>query len=416
MNLDIEALNDIVNNVVAIGCILLVASIVVPLIGGATAGPATVGNQSVVVGVQGVGDNGQALTVGPYSNVGGVRDSGWKRSDASSYHDVTQLNSTHILAAYAAEGNLGPRTGFRIIDTESNEIVRDWSYSVETLPNSEVHDAEPVPDGVLVAGMEYERIFIVNDSGAVKWQWNASQHYDAPADPTAEDWLHINDVDRISDGRYLVSVRNKDQRLIVERGQGVVDVINEDSDHSVIHSQHNPQWLGDGRVLVADSENNRVVELAEKNGTWEPVWAVNGAGGQRFFWPRDADRLSNGNTLITDSRNHRVVLVDGDGNLIEEWSTPQLPYDAELLGENEQVGGPYQTGGDRLQTPSPMVESTQLLLAGLHHSIGLPRTVSWWHVPAVVSLLLVKVLMWGVIGSNRLLRQVRERAGKASAQ
>ena len=70
-------------------------------------------------------------------------------------------------------------------------------------------------------------IITVKD-GAVTWQGNASSFYDSPADPMTTDWLHINDVDVIEEGRYLVSIRNANQLVIVERGAGVVDVINED--------------------------------------------------------------------------------------------------------------------------------------------------------------------------------------------
>ncbi|WP_049900966.1 hypothetical protein [Halococcus agarilyticus] len=89
----------------------------------------------------------------------------------------------------------------------------------------------PLPGGeFLLTDMEYERLLTVAPNGTVTWQWNASGLYDAPPDPTTTDWLHINDVDRIGPDRYLVSVRNANQRLIVQRGEGVVEVVNEDTD------------------------------------------------------------------------------------------------------------------------------------------------------------------------------------------
>jgi hypothetical protein len=101
--------------------------------------------------------------------------------------------------------------------------------------------------------------------------------------------LHINDVDVIGEDRYLVSVRNANQLLIIERGRGVVEVINEDDDRndascrgsgqlrdtdgdrdvrcgdpSILDHQHNPQYLEEGAILAADSENDRVVELTKR--------------------------------------------------------------------------------------------------------------------------------------------------------
>jgi hypothetical protein len=197
--------------------------------------------------------------------------------------------------------------------------------------------------------MDRERVLTVR-GGEVTWQWNASSRYDPPSDPTRTDWLHINDVDRIGEGRYLVSVRNANQLLVLDREEGVVEVINEDpdggdrirGDPSVLHRQHNPQWLGDGAVLVADSENHRVVELHRRaDGSWTPAWVLTGADGVAFDWPRDADRLPDGTTVVTDTRNARVVVVDESGRLHarHRFDYRTLPYETDVAG-GEPVGGP----------------------------------------------------------------------------
>jgi hypothetical protein len=282
----------------------------------------------------------------------------WREGSADTYFDVTKLENGSLLAAYMTTGyeNCGeyespcPRTGYRVIDPEQTPaVVAEWSYPVRSKHNSEVHDAEPLPGGgVVLADMEHERILVV-ENGTVAWEWRAETHYDPPADPTRTDWLHINDVDRIGEGRYLVSVRNANQILVLERGEGVVEVINRDEDgdgvgdEELISRQHNPQWLGDGAVLVADSENHRVVELHRtENGTWEHAWVLHGAGGKKFDWPRDADRLPNGNTLITDTRNARLVEVNESGRVV--WATEldyrALPYEADRLPHGEPTDGP----------------------------------------------------------------------------
>jgi hypothetical protein len=342
---------------VVLGCLCLLGTVV----GGAALAPSgTAGGpadtsgdtRTTLVGVQGVGS---------YHDGGSVRyfegtDEGWRESSAPVYFDVTRLEDGRVLAGYMAGGYeaCGPyeapchRTGYRIIDPDpSPEVVEEWSFPVRNRVASEVHDVEPLPGGGFVlADMEHERILIVED-GEVTWEWEASTRYDAPEDPTTVDWLHINDVDRIGDGRFLVSVRNENQLLVLERGEGVVEVINEDGDADVLYHQHNPQWLGDGAVLVADSENHRVVELHRtESGDWEPVWVLEGAGGQKFDWPRDADRLPNGNTLITDTRNARLLEVNESGRVVWErqFDYRTLPYEADRLPEGETVGGP--TYGD----------------------------------------------------------------------
>jgi hypothetical protein len=308
----------------------------------------------------------------------------WREGSADSYFDVTMVAEDRVLAGFMHSGyeDCGPyespctRTGYRVVDPSGGApaVTDELSFPVRTRKNSEVHDVEPLPSGELVlSDMERERIYTVDADGETTWEWRASEFYDAPDDPTRVDWLHVNDVDYLGDDRFLVSVRNANQLLIVERGSGVVEVINADDDDSddgdctqfdqladtdgdgdvrcgdpeLLDHQHNPQWLGEGAVLVADSENNRIVELHRTESGWEEAWVLRSAEGVRFSWPRDADRLPNGNTLITDSANQRLVEVNESGETVWSVRTPLIPYEADRLPAGETVGATrYGAGGD----------------------------------------------------------------------
>jgi hypothetical protein len=312
----------------------------------------------------------------------------WKLNDRDSYFDVTRLDNGHVVAGFMHNGyETGcepyeppcPKTGFRVIDpsTATPTVVSEFSFPLRGPTHSEVHDVEPLGDGRFVfADMEHERIAIV-ENGTVTWEWNAadSGFYDAPPDVTRRDWLHINDVDVIGEDRFLVSVRNANQLLVVERGAGVVEVINADTDDTndgsctsggqladfdgdghvrcgdpaLMNHQHNPQWLGPGRVLVADSENDRIVELHRTDDGWEEGWTLTEAGGLALNWPRDADRLPNGNTLVTDSLHRRVFEVTPGGEVVWSYGTPLIPYEADPLPEGE-VAGP---SGTATAAPTP---------------------------------------------------------------
>ena len=323
----------------------------------------------------------------------------WREDSADSYFDVTKTENGTILAGFMNGGYdaCGPyespctRTGFRAIDPQPiPRVIGEYGIPVRTNKNSEVHDVERLDSGeVLLTDMENERIFTVED-GEVTWQWNASSFYDAPDDPTTTDWLHINDVDAISEQRYLVSVRNANQLLVVERGTGVVEVINEDrsnendgncrqsgqlrdtdgdgdvrcGDPSTLSHQHNPQWLGENAVLVADSENGRVVELHNRSGEWTVAWQLQEAGGVGLYWPRDADRLPNGNTLVTDTLNRRVVEVNESGAVVWSHETERIPYEADRLPAGESVGGPTYSdaGTDTRRTDSDIPLLSPLLV------------------------------------------------------
>ncbi|WP_135853102.1 aryl-sulfate sulfotransferase [Halorussus salinus] len=395
-------------------------------------------NDTLLVGVQGPGPNGNVTALDGH---GDVR---WAIGGIISYQNVQRLDNGSVLATFAAGGydecgryeSPCKRTGVRIIDTNADsagvsdadsrtdsagvstadsvgvstadsvgvsntdsaevagptpEVVWEWSYPVRTREDSEVHDAEMLPSGnLLVADMEYESIFVLNPETRERvWTWNASQHYDAPADPTTTDWLHLNDADRIGDGRFLVSIRNRNQLLVVERGRGVVDVINDEGDPDVLNRQHNPHWLGDGALLVADSENHRAVELHENEttGEWGVAWSVSTVGRIDLDWPRDADRLPNGHTLITDSRNNRVVEIEENGSVVASYAVPSLPYEADRLPYSEPPAAavsPYGPGrGDDGGVFDHRVPLLSTLLAGARHVVALPYWVSEVHLLAV---------------------------------
>ena len=267
----------------------------------------------------------------------------WTYGRADSYFGVSSLSNGTVLAAFTknrVQNNCGPfnppcaRTGYRIIEPQPQpHVISEWTFPVSDSTNREVHDVERLPSGeILMADMAYERIMTVAPNGTITWQWNASSHYTPPAPPMSTDWLHINDVDQIGSDRYMVSVRNKNQLLIIERNAGVVDVVNRQGSTAILNHQHNPQWLGQNAILVADSENDRVVELHRNESTdrWEIAWVLEKAGGVELDWPRDADRQPDGTTLITDSRNRRVVEVDESGELIWSASTSnRIPYEAD---------------------------------------------------------------------------------------
>ncbi|MBD3188847.1 PQQ-binding-like beta-propeller repeat protein [Candidatus Bathyarchaeota archaeon] len=64
---------------------------------------------------------------------------------------------------------------------------------------------------------------------------------------------------------------------------------------------------GTGRIVVVDTNGSE-------------IWSHTGAGGLDFDFPHDADRLENGNTLIADTGNDRVVEINPDGEIMWQWN------------------------------------------------------------------------------------------------
>lgn len=122
-------------------------------------------------------------------------------------------------------------------------------------------------------------------------------------------------------------------------------ILGEDDEYQTLYEQHNPMYLeGENStptILIADSENDRVVEYSRVGGPpgegdWERTWTLTG----NLNWPRDADRLPNGNTLVTDTMNHRVIEVTPAGEVVWEMHAPWATYDAERVAYSDEAGGP----------------------------------------------------------------------------
>ncbi|MBX0287882.1 arylsulfotransferase family protein [Halomicroarcula sp. F28] len=240
------------------------------------------------------------------------------------------------------------RNGYERVNLTTGEVTRVWS---ETTPGKEAtryHDADRLNETHLaVADIYLDRVFVVNStSDQTEWTWNASSAFPRETGgPYPEDWTHINDIEVLEDGRLMVSARNHDRVVFLNRS-GLIEgwTLGEEDNYSILYEQHNPDYIPTARggpaVLVGDSENNRVVEYQRTGDSWEQSWVWRDT---RMQWPRDADRLPNGHTLITDSNGNRVFEVDKQGEVV--WSVNiAFPYEAERLGTgDESAGGPSAT-------------------------------------------------------------------------
>ncbi|WP_254824437.1 arylsulfotransferase family protein [Haloglomus halophilum] len=202
------------------------------------------------------------------------------------------------------------------------------------------HDVDRVGEHrLLVADIAQDRAFVLNTrTGEREWTWAAEQDIDRDAGGQAGDWTHINDVERLPDGRVMASLRNNDRVVFIDPGEGVDRnwTLGAEDAYDVLYEQHNPDYIpaarGGPAVLVADSENNRVVEYQRTRGRWRESWSWRD---DQLRWPRDADRLPGGHTLVTDSQGNRVLELDDRDRVV--WQvTVSTPYEAERLGTGDE--------------------------------------------------------------------------------
>jgi hypothetical protein len=198
----------------------------------------------------------------------------------------------------------------------------------------------------------WHRLYIYNrSSDEIVWEYNFSDHYPEDAGDgigNHEDYTHVNDVDLVRNGSaVLTSPREFDRVLLINRStKETIWELGEEDNYDILHEQHNPVLLSNDppTVLVADSENNRVVEYEKHGDEWTRTWLY----AKGLDWSRDADRLPNGNTLITDTANGRVIEVSPQGEVVWQYNTTFGPYEAERLKYGDEPQGPPMStvGGD----------------------------------------------------------------------
>jgi hypothetical protein len=233
------------------------------------------------------------------------------------------------------------------IDAETGEhvSVRHFRDTLDT------HDVDLINgDELLMNDMSQEgedRVFIYNlTAEEVTWEYYFGNHTDEfPREAGGEfggDWTHNNDVEEIEPGVFMVSLKNFNQVVAINRStKEVVWKLGETDDDSLLNLQHNPDYTvneqGQPTVVVADSVNDRVTEYTREGDEWNLTWSLVGGN---LNEPRDADRLPNGNTLVSDRRGHRLLEVTPEGEVVWEVYGPWQPYDAERLGTIDESSGP----------------------------------------------------------------------------
>lgn len=246
------------------------------------------------------------------------------------------------------------------LNYSTGETVRLFERTVNYNGSSNIHDVDRISNTeVLLADIQYDRISVVNvTTDEVVWSWEVAAAFNRSVGGRENDWTHLNDVEVLNESLYMVSLRNLDQVVFVHRELGLLDswTLGANTDNAVLYEQHNPDYIppadGGPAILVADSENNRIVEYQRRNGSWELTWEWTD---ERLQWPRDADRLPNGNTLVTDTHGARLLEVTPNGTVVNQHRVPRGVYEAELL-----ESGPESEGGASMARLRESGESTDV--------------------------------------------------------
>ena len=254
-----------------------------------------------------------------------------------------------------------------IVCVSTGLLRLDWGSRVvwESEPTAH-HDVHQLGDRLLVPIRdEYRRrrgrkiifdsIAVLSADGERESLWSTWDHFDEITSLTAPsplekplpfwhffskgkyDYFHLNTIEvlgdtdlgrsdtRFQEGNWLVSLRNADLILILDRD---TQKIVWSWGPGEIKMAHMPTQLANGNLLIYDNQSletaTRVIELDPATETI--VWEYQGDPPESFFSPFQGSnqRLPNGNTLICDSEIGRAFEITPEGDIVWEFFNPDV--------------------------------------------------------------------------------------------
>jgi hypothetical protein len=238
---------------------------------------------------------------------------------------VVPLQNGNILAVF-------PLSGVYEINRTRKDVV--WKF----IDPKASHDAERLANGntLVVDGgygrdtMEDAQVREINPRGQVVWSWYAKDEFNrAPYNVIINnEWTHTNAASRLPDGDTLVSLRNFNLVAEVDQEGKLVRTLGE----GIMTQQHDPEALPNGNLLFANpGPSPQAVEIDPAG---KVVW--------NYIIPRDipfasqstrdADRLQNGNTLITSA--NRITEVTPQGEIVWQFRLKDIKFASENDAKN----------------------------------------------------------------------------------
>ena len=191
--------------------------------------------------------------------------------------------------------------------------------------------------------------------GRTVWEWRAWEHLDPARDvitaiqDNRSEWTHGNGIIELSDGDLLVSFRNISTIIRIRRQTGeIVWKLGAPP----LAGQHAPTPLANGNILIFDNGPHRLdhtfpfSRVIEVNpATNEIMWKYQEANLHNFYSPRisNAQRLPNGNTLISEGFFGRFFEVTSEGDVVWEYVNPYFgPVSATAKAQSNHVFRVYR--------------------------------------------------------------------------
>ena len=210
------------------------------------------------------------------------------------------------------------------------------------------------PDCTNPNGCPDDRVILVDHGGRIVWQYGhfrvAGSGPDQLNTPVQNTWLpngHVLITDQANE--RIIEV-NLFKQVVWQYGMNGVSGNGPDQ----LNNPNCAELLENGHILICDENNNQALEVTHTM----PSTIVNTytvAGGQLFMGVAFASRLPNGHTLITDSGNNRIVETDEAGNVYFQYFTNNDPKSNPRCLSPGNCTGPLPTRAVRLRNGDTLI-------------------------------------------------------------
>lgn len=226
----------------------------------------------------------------------------------------------------------------RVIEVNPNNHKIVWHFGTgSNKPGPDtvigVNDAQRFGDFTLIAGTGIppggtpdcptgcadNRVMIVDQAGKIVWQYGqAGVTGSGPNElntPVQNTLLTNSDVLITDQGNQrVIEVDPFTNKIVWQYGTTGVAGCGKNE----LNSPNSAELLANGDILMADENNNRVIEVNRKKAI---VWSYGSCTSAELSGAAFASRLPNGQTLITDSNNHRILGVTPAKKIVFEYDT-----------------------------------------------------------------------------------------------
>ncbi|HEX7916810.1 hypothetical protein [Rudaea sp.] len=199
-----------------------------------------------------------------------------------------------------------------------------------------------------VNGCPDNRVFVVDKRGRIIWQYGQAGVTGSDADQlnTPVHSLFLSSFPG-QHGLFVMITDQGNQRVIlVDLKKNIVWQYGttgvSGSGPNQLNNPNSAELLENGNVLIADESNNRVIEVKPADNSIVATFTEGGMLSGAAF----ASRLDNGDTLISDSGNNSIVEVDAHDAIVWQYAT------------NAQAGSnpnPAPTRGIRLRNGNTLI-------------------------------------------------------------